>query len=248
VSKLAGYILPILPPLALLLGVRFAGWWQSSGKTAGQWAAWLFLGFTAVLAASAPVAFDRTFDGDWRAGLWIACAAIIPGSVAFLFARRGRWKQAFVATGAQAVILVITVVVAAYPALGNHYSTRGIARAALRLREPGEAIATYRFFHHTLYYYTGYQISEEFQDSTYLKRFVAGHRQILLVTEAARIPELERIKDLEITVLSTQSNFRLIRVRNQISPSLQNPTGSVGALDFGPWTLDFVPRTWFLTP
>lgn len=235
VSKLAGYILPILPPLALLLGVRFAGLWESSAKTVGRRAPWLFLGLTAVLAAAAPVAFDRVFDGEWKAGLWIACAVIVPGSLAFLFARRSRWKQAFVATGAQAVMLVITVVVAAYPALGNHYSTREIARTALRLREPGESIATYRFFHHTLYYYTGYQISEEFQDSTSLKRYLADHRRILLVTEAARIPDLEKIEGLEITVLSSESNFRLIRAQSAI------PAGSVRSLDFGLWTLDLGP-------
>jgi 4-amino-4-deoxy-L-arabinose transferase-like glycosyltransferase len=213
VSKLAGYMLPILPPLALLLGARFADWWESPGKAAKRGAEWLFLAFTVLLAAAAPVAFDRVLDGQWKAGLWIACATIVPGSVAFLCACRGRWKQAFVATVAQAVILVITVAVAAYPALGNHYSTRDLAFAALRLREPGESITTYRFFHHTLYYYTDYQISAEFQDSATLERFMADHRQTLLVTEAGRIPELESIKDLSITVLCSQSNFRLLRVQ-----------------------------------
>jgi len=237
VSKLAGYILPVLPPLAVLLGARFAALWESSALTAGGWASWLFLGLTAALAVAAPVAFDRAFDGNWKAGLWIACAAIVPGTVAFLFGRRGWWKHAFIATGAQAVMVVITVVVAAYPALGDHYSTRDVANTALRVREPGESIATYRFFNHTLHYYTGYQVTEEFQDSASLKRFIAGHHRVLVVTEAGSIPELERTKDLEITTLFSQSNFRLIRIQSPM------PTGSVRTSDLGFRTLDLVVET-----
>ena len=109
-------------------------------------------------------------------------------------------------------MLLITVTVAAYPVLGDHYSTRGIAREALRVQERGEPIVTYRFFHHTLYYYTGYRVAEDFQDSASLSRFLAGHPRMLVVTEQTRIPELQSINGVSLTELASQSNFRLLRI------------------------------------
>ena len=44
--------------------------------------------------------------------------------------------------------------------MSDYHSTRDIARLALQVRKASEPILTYRYFHHTLHYYTGYQVTD----------------------------------------------------------------------------------------
>jgi 4-amino-4-deoxy-L-arabinose transferase-like glycosyltransferase len=212
-SKLAGYVLPLLPPLALLLGVRVAALTERPGDSPGTRAAtWAHLAVSAGIAIACPLAFHRMVDGAWATGICFSAAVLLPASFMFWSAGRGDWKRAFAATATQGVVLMLLLAVLAFPLLAGVYSTKGIAQSALRLRKPGESIVTFLFFHHTLFYYTNYEVTEEMMDGAALHHFLAARGSALVVTEAQRLSDLQSWPWLSITVLDAQNRLRLLRV------------------------------------
>ncbi len=210
-SKLAGYILPSFPPLALILGIRISRWIDGSAEPGKLRAAIAInLLFSIAMAAAAPLYFQKEYGGNWKAGLVLSFAILIPAMFAFGF--RANCKRAFQATALQGLIILVAVAQFAFPVLGAYHSTRDIAQLALQSRRAGEPIVTYRFFHHSLFYYTGYQISDEFNDQESLQKFARTHAGILIVTKANGLREISGSSGFSITPLGEQGNFRLLRL------------------------------------
>jgi hypothetical protein len=210
-SKLAGYILPSLPPLALILGICISRWIEGFIEPAKLRACmWFHLIFSAAMAIAAPFFFFREYGGSWEIGLLLSFAILTPAIFAFGF--RTNCKRAFIATALQGFIILIVVAQFAFPVLGAYQSTREIAQQALRVRSAGELMATYRFFHHSLHYYTRYQIATELNDSESLHQFVRTHPGSLIVTSSERLKEISDNKDISITLLGEQGNVCLLRV------------------------------------
>jgi len=210
-SKLAGYILPSFPPLALILGIRISRWIEGSAEPARLRAGMgLHLIFSAAMAIAALIYFQKEYGGSWGVGLLLSFAILTPAIAAFAF--RANCKRAFRATAIQGLIILIAVAQFAFPVLGAYHSTREIAHQALKLRRTGEPIATYRFFHHSLYYYTGYQIANKLDDSEALRQFAQSHPSSLIVTKSDGLKEISDSKDLSIVLLGEQGNFRLLRI------------------------------------
>jgi hypothetical protein len=120
--------------------------------------------------------------------------------------------RAFKATALQGLIVLISTVLFAFPVLGAYHTTREIAYQALNLRKAGELIATYRFFHHSLFYYTGYQIAEELNDSEELRKFAQTHPNSLVVTEAIRLRDISGSAGLSVAILGRQGDLILLRI------------------------------------
>ena len=205
-SKLPGYILPSLPPLALLLGHRFA-----EGATPRA-AAWSFLALSATVSLGLPIFFNTACGMDWRSGSLIALALAAPSVLAFLAARRGRVRQAVWLTALGGALVVIAVAGLAFPAFGVRYSTRDIARLALQQRAPGEPIATYGFFHHTLHYYTGYRVAADLPDREALRQFALAHPRFLVVTRVEAVRELGQLGGFSAVALGRQGSLEVVRV------------------------------------
>jgi 4-amino-4-deoxy-L-arabinose transferase-like glycosyltransferase len=212
-SKLAGYILPSLPPLALILGMRLSYWFEQSIELP-----WLRLGvalqfFLSVgMAIAAPIYFQREYGGNLKIGLCISIAALIPAVFALGYGIKGNCRNAFKATVLQGLAIVMAVIIFALPVLGEYHSTRDIAQQALIHRQTGEKIATFRFFHHSLYYYTGYQIANGFSRPEELRHFLQTHGNFLIVTDTEGYKTLSELKNFPIVQLSTQGNFLLLRI------------------------------------
>jgi 4-amino-4-deoxy-L-arabinose transferase-like glycosyltransferase len=212
-SKLAGYILPSLPPLALILGILLNSWIEGTAEPSRLRAAvYLQLVLSAAMAIAAPIFFQKNYGGRWGIGLSLSVAILTPAIITFLFGLKGNVRRAFQATALQGVVMLIAVAQFAFPALGAYHSTRDIAHQALQLRTPGEPIASYRFFHHTLHYYTNYQITDLKDDPIALLKFAHAHPTALIVTKSSSLKALSAIKDITITPLCTQANFHLIRI------------------------------------
>jgi 4-amino-4-deoxy-L-arabinose transferase-like glycosyltransferase len=210
-SKLAGYILPSFPALALILGIRISRLIEESAEPARIRATmWIHLIFSAAMAIAASLYFSKEYGGSWRIGLLLSTAILGPAVFAFGFRANGR--RAFKATALQGFIILIAAAQFAFPVLGAYHSTREIARQALSLRRTGEPIATYRFFHHSLHYYTGYQIADELTDQESLHRYARTHSSALVVTKSDGLKEISDSKNLSIAHLGKQGNFRLIRI------------------------------------
>ena len=211
-SKLAGYILPSLPPLALILGIRLARWIEGTAEPSRLRAAMIVqLVLSTAMAIAAPIFFQKDYGGRWGIGLILSAAILAPAIVTFIFGLKGNARRAFQTTALQGVVVLIAVALFAFPVLGAYLSTRDIAIQALQLRTPGEQIATYQFFHHTLHYYTNYQITD-LQDDPALLKFAHAHATALIVTKSSSLKNLSALEGITITPLYTQANFRLLRI------------------------------------
>jgi 4-amino-4-deoxy-L-arabinose transferase-like glycosyltransferase len=212
-SKLAGYVLPSLPPLALILGVRLSRWIEEAVDPPRPRAGMVVHMILSVGMAIA-VAFylQKAYGGNWKVSLPILIAILAPALFALVCGFKGNYLYAFKATVLQGLAILMAVVLFASPLIGAYHSTRDIARQALKNRKPGEPIVTFRFFHHSLYYYTVYQIDNEFDTPESLINFAQTHPDFLLVTDKGGWKTLLGGGWFPITLLDTQGNFRLLRI------------------------------------
>jgi 4-amino-4-deoxy-L-arabinose transferase-like glycosyltransferase len=212
-SKLAGYILPSLPPLALILGVSIAQAIQENIRPPRLRAALsLHLILSAALAAAAPIIFWKNYGGNEKTGLFIAAAVLIPAVMAFIYGLKGKLLPAFGATVFQGFLTIVIVALFAFPVLGDFHSTRTLAHQALSLKQADESIVTYRFFHHSLHYYTNYQVVNRLDDLDALLAFAQANRSFLVVTKANGMLEMESCKKIKVRWLARQGSFLLLRL------------------------------------
>jgi len=213
-SKLSGYILPSLPPLALILGSCLANAIKENIEIPRLRAAlWAQLFLSLCMAVAAPVFFYKDYGGNWKTGLCISVAVLIPAIFAFVCGWKGNIRSAVKATMAQGTLLVGVVALFAFPVLGDYLSTRTVARQAVTLRESGEPLVFWRFFHHTFQYYTDYQAQTQLEDLDALRSFAETEPSFLAVTKEAGMRELENNPEFSVKLLSRQGNFLLIRVK-----------------------------------
>lgn len=209
-SKLAGYILPSLAPLALLLGARLDR--RMDAADGGMKRSFLFyFVLSSMTAIAIPPVFHKNYNLEWTRGILLGAAVFLPALAAYLLARREAWSAVLKTTVLAGAILVLAVTQFAYPALAVRLSAHDIALEAVKADEPGEPIVSYRYFHHTLHYYTGYRIASDIADRQELLEFADSHPHFLAVTEASRIPELEK-EGFILQQLGEQGRLRLLRL------------------------------------
>ena len=217
-SKLPGYILPSMPPVALLLGRRVCA--RLRHHEAGKvWSVslWMSLIVSAALAAAFPIVLQTQYAAGWQPGVYLAAVVLLPALLIFWMGCRGRMKPAVLTTVAQGVVLLLALTQIAFGPLAAHHSTREIARLALADAAAGEPIVSYCFFHHTLRYYTGYRLGANIVDARSLLEYAREHPDFLVVTESPRAQEIERMPELSVTQLGVQGKLRLLRIRNRES-------------------------------
>ena len=214
-SKLAGYILPSLPPLALILGILISRAIEQKSRLRAVAMTQLIL--SAAMAVAAPITFQKEYGGNWKVGLILSAAIALPAVFSFIFGLRGRWAHAFGATVLQGVLIVVVLAQFAFPVLGAYHSTKEMAYRTLQLRHSGEPIVTYRFFHHSLHYYTDYQVAGKLDDAGSLLEFARTNPEFLVVTNVKGMKEISAIKQLSVALLAEQGNFRLLRIQTQIA-------------------------------
>ena len=215
-SKLPGYILPSMPPVALLLGQSVCA--RIRNREAGKvWSVtlWMSLIVSTAAAGAFVVVLRNEYGAGWAPGVCLAAAVLLPALLVFWMGRRGRVKAAVLTTAAQGLMLLLALTQFAFGPLAAFHSTREIARQALAVAAAGEPVVTYCFFHHTLRYYTGYRIGANIVDAPSLLQYAGEHPEFLVVAETPRAQEIERMPELSVTQLGTQGKLRLLRVRRQ---------------------------------
>lgn len=212
-SKLAGYILPSLPPLALILGVRLSRWFEGNIAARGFRASmWLQMALSAGLAVAAPHFFDKDYGGNWQVGAILSAVALIPSLLVFAFGIMGSCARAFGAAVLQGVLLIAATVSFAFPVLADYHSARDIALQGLQERREGEPIVTYAYFHHSLHYYTGYQVYGKLDSPEELRDFGRRHPTFLVVTDGRRLPEVLALEGYSASILGKHGNTILLRL------------------------------------
>lgn len=140
VTKLPGYILPVFPALAMILGVEVERFWSGEREWKLKAAAWL----TALMLAAMTIAFivyaNDQLDGTsgWRMGLICLPAALAAAAILLLAAKRPR---AFVlGTAAVVTSLVVSAVVLLVPVVTESETLKSFSLETAAQLRPGERI------------------------------------------------------------------------------------------------------------
>jgi 4-amino-4-deoxy-L-arabinose transferase-like glycosyltransferase len=212
-SKLAGYILPSFPPIALIMGARFS---EFVDKSAGesrqlQIGMYISLGFSLAFAVAAPIYFQKEYE-NVNIGLLFAAGSLAPALISLFFALRGKANRFFETVLFQGVLVIIIAAQFAVPVLGTYHSSREIALKALEVQKPGEPIISYLFSHHSLDYYTGYRIAGEFTNPQSTHRFALGYSSLLVVTTPEGLKTIPLIQGYSFALLEQKGDLRLLRI------------------------------------
>jgi 4-amino-4-deoxy-L-arabinose transferase-like glycosyltransferase len=162
-SKLATYILPVFPPLAVLIGLVLAPAWQSGAVAPIRRGVKIFAAFSAVLALAIFAAV--TIPGRFRIepaeiqGLRpyasALAAVLVGGAAASTWAVRRGDSRAALAAMLVTILLFIGVLAPITGGLpGYHPSTKALAQYVRQNARPGDRIYFYASFYHDFLYYS----------------------------------------------------------------------------------------------
>lgn len=158
-SKLIPYILPVLPPLAVLIGVWLAGKWQAGdgrglrgamrvfGLMASALGAGLLMAlFKPGVIASAQQAADLRVGGVMAALTLLAAAVAVPWLVA-----QNRWRQAAISAGVTLGGFYFLLGGLQEPIVGS--ATKDLAMYVRTHTKPGDRVFHYYEFFHDFTFY-----------------------------------------------------------------------------------------------
>jgi len=162
-SKLATYILPVFPPLAVVIGLGLAPVWQSGAVAPIRRGVQLFGMIAGVLAVAILLAV--TIPGRFRidpaevAGLqtsaWALAAILFGGVAASIWAlRRGDGRAALAALLVTILLFIGSLAPITGVLPGYHPSTKAVAQFARQNARPGDRIYFYANFYHDFLYYS----------------------------------------------------------------------------------------------
>jgi 4-amino-4-deoxy-L-arabinose transferase-like glycosyltransferase len=212
-SKLAGYILPSLPPVALIMGMRFSNFLDDNLVKTRQMkiGSYLSAAFSLAIAIAAPIYFQKEF-GNYKIGLLIGAIILIASLIGLAFNQWSKKNRLFEACALQGLLAVVITVQLAFPIIGTYHSAREIGLKALEVQRKGEPIVTYGYFHHSLNFYTGYTIAGDIYDPGTIYRFAQPYPSSLVVTTIDGPKTLLGIPDFSFTLLGRQGDLRLYRM------------------------------------
>lgn len=140
-SKLPGYILPVFPALAIIIGSEIEKFLSTERANLHKIAAWL-TGLTLTSIGAAAVIFagrEGISPTGWRVALLWLPAVLALATMAMLLAHR---QKAFIAgTAAVVACTVIVIVALGFPVLGERISRKKLSVEAATALRPDEKIA-----------------------------------------------------------------------------------------------------------
>ncbi len=161
-SKLVPYILPVLPPLALLLGRDLARAWDGVGERASGKRGLTYLSLL-VLAGILGSAFlvlprvPKAAEFASQLGLFayaLAGSFFLMGLLPLLLDRAGRARAALLACGVTAA-LFLTTLATSLPPLDPGRSVKALALAIRSRLQAGDEVASYHDYFQDLPFYLG---------------------------------------------------------------------------------------------
>jgi 4-amino-4-deoxy-L-arabinose transferase-like glycosyltransferase len=159
-SKLATYILPVFPPLAVLIALVVAPAWQGNAIGPIRGAVRIFAAFSLLLAVAVLAAV--TIPGRFGLGaeqvqagrlFAFALAAVLMGGAAAAFWAAGRAEVRPALAAIVATSFLFIGILAPVTGLFYHPSTRAVARWVKANAQPGDRIFFYASFYHDFLYY-----------------------------------------------------------------------------------------------
>ena len=152
-SKLPGYVLPIFPAVALLVGLELEKWWQPIVERQVKTLAALTAIFIAVIGIAAIFVSQRELGVTTRDAILLGGVTV---AVALSYLIVWLWKGGRAATLVLPFSLIVVIVAAThliFPALGNRESLKPLAQAAAFAAQPGERLVFFVNEDHGINFY-----------------------------------------------------------------------------------------------
>jgi 4-amino-4-deoxy-L-arabinose transferase-like glycosyltransferase len=219
-SKLPGYILPIFPALAVIIGAEVENTWTGKRSRALRIALWM----TALALAGMGVGFivylhrESVNLSGWRAILVALPLTIALVSVVSLAANKSR---VFIASAAAVVVsLVLASVVLLFPKIRNEVSLKELSLEAAAALRPGEKIGFYlKKEFAAVFYADGRVLCEPRRGTTFyalhqdmLSDALELERSLVVITDSKWLDGLENDSRFTTEFIAAQDDTLVLRV------------------------------------
>ena len=221
VGKQPRYILPVLPPLAILLAgaiasrVRHSHEPDTRGLTVATWLTAAFYVMVAVLLYRARPLFITVYPSVTAFAIAAIAVAVV---VLVWLVTTGRW---IVLPVTMSIVSVVFLLVVQFGALAGRRPEPVEQMAALvrSHRTGGEPVGEYQTFVRNLVFYLGFKQVELFDEARVLD-FLKSPQRVLLVVRARDVPRLESISGISTKPLGevVYLDAANIRLRTLLSP------------------------------
>ncbi len=224
VGKQPRYILPVLPPLAILLGRAIAERIRaalSSRAAARELAIASWLTVTLFVAGAALLWRARALFVQAFPFLTVtAMVAVGVAIVAIAVVAALRWWRLLPITVASASVTLLLAAQFGAMAGVRPEPVEQMASLVARYRVGNEPVGEYQTFVRNLVYYTGFK-HEEIYDEAVAVQFLKNDQPVLLVVAERDLPRLEQLAGLTTTTLDAVDYFNAANVRlgTLLSPS-----------------------------
>ena len=212
-SKLPGYVLPVLPPLALLIGLLWTPAPSVKDVKAGageEDVAWLsrsmifHAALSVVLGAAAFYAFTSRFPDIMTTGRSLAALLAVLGIGAYMIGRK-RPGAAFWSLTASSVSLTLVLVLYLAPILEPYQSLKTLATKGFLELKPGESVICYKAFYPRAHFYTRDRLGEIWTLEEFRIR-AAEWGRIVTLTEPHHYQELVEDPSLKARLIARTGN------------------------------------------
>jgi len=213
-SKLAGYILPALPPLAVLAAME----WERlllDDVTARRWLRRELLALFVVgllVCAALVLGFERVYHSRWL-GAALAAPLLLGLAGGLHHFRTRRLNLVFMVMLASLTLFAAFAYWLAAPVVDDYHSARDISRVARPSITTDRPLILYQYFHHSALYYTNYSATPEaLLDRQALRSYFASHPQdrYLILTQESGWQDLQ--DGFRARLIRHQGNLYLVEV------------------------------------
>jgi 4-amino-4-deoxy-L-arabinose transferase-like glycosyltransferase len=213
-SKLPGYILPVLPPLAILVATE----WErilAGDVTARRWLKrelWALFIVGLLVCIALIVGFERVYHSRWL-GIVLAAPLLLGLAGGFHHFRTRRLALVFMVMLAALTLFAGFAYWLAAPLVGDYHSARDLSRLARPSISIERPLILYRYFHHTALYYTDYRTTPEaLPDRQALRSYFASHPQdrYLILTQESGWQDLK--DGFQARLIRHEGNLYLVEV------------------------------------
>ncbi|UCF38614.1 MAG: glycosyltransferase family 39 protein [Acidobacteriota bacterium] len=190
-SKLPGYILPVIPPLAYLAALEWERYFKNDLSVYIPMKVQLacLAAFSLVLGIILIFGFHFKYNALWT-GIGIASPLALAAILGQLEFRRRRPATLLTILVGGAALTLAVIYLAATPIMSKYHSARDLSVAALGKISDQEPLVLYRYFHHSARYYAEFQTTRNAVGNIdQLRDYMLRHPQstyIILTQESGR--------------------------------------------------------------
>ncbi|MEE8349040.1 MAG: glycosyltransferase family 39 protein [Acidobacteriota bacterium] len=215
-SKLAGYVLPVFPPLAILIALEWDHWIEGDLISQRLMRTQLIvMGGFALLFSGALLWGFYFIYGAPVIGILLAVPIVTGAGLALFEVQRRKPPAIFLSLVAGMTLFASLAYWKAAPVLDDYHSARDLSQLILPRISQEEPLILYRYFHHTAGYYTNHQVTPEaVNDLDALHDYFKAHpqRQFHILTQEDGFKDLD---SLEAKLIQQQGNLYLLEATSR---------------------------------